>query len=88
MKVWHKVLVAPALAIVFLLGRLRALLPWLRRSEPDAWLALTSLASIGLLALASATDYPLRVPSQMVFFALLIAFSIYPSHKQQSDERR
>lgn len=81
-------LILLVLAIVFLLGRLRALLPWLRRSEPDAWLALTSLASIALLALASVTDYPLRVPSQMVFFALLIAFSIYPSHKQQSDERR
>lgn len=76
------------LAIVFLVGRLRALLPWLRRSEPEAWLAVTSVAAIGLLALASATDYPLRVPSQMVFFALLIAFSIYPSHTQQSDERR
>ena len=81
-------LVLVLVTVLFLLGRLRALLPWLRRSEPEAWLAVTSLASIGLLALASAADYPLRVPSQMVFFALLIAFSIHPSRTQQSDVRR
>lgn len=81
-------LVLLLLAIVFLLARLRALLPWLRRTDAEAWLAVTSLASIGLLALASAIDYPLRVPSLMVLFALLMAFSIYPSPKQQSDEQR
>ena len=64
------------------------LLLWLRRAQPDAWLAATSLASLGLLALASAVDYPLRSPAWMVFAILLVGFSLYPSHPQQSDERR
>lgn len=81
-------LILLGLAVVFLLGRLRVLLPWLRRSEPDAWLAATSLASLGLLALASAADYPLRAPSMMAFAIILVVFSLYPSQPQQSDERR
>ena len=79
-------------ALLFLAGRLRALLPWLRRAEPDAWLALTSLASLGLLAAASAVDYPLRSPSLMVFAMLLVLFTLYPSSSsppvRQSDEQR
>ncbi len=81
-------LILLGLATVFLLGRLRVLLPWLRRSGPDAWLAATSLASLGLLALASATDYPLRAPSMMAFAIFLVAFSLSPSQPQQSDKQR
>ena len=81
-------LVVLALALIFLLGRVRALLPWLRRAEADAWLAATSLGSIGLLAIASAVDYPLRSPSLMAFAIVLVAFSLYPSRQQQSDEQR
>lgn len=76
------------LAVAFLLARVRALLPWLRRAEPDAWLAVTSLASLGLFALASVVDYPLRAPSLMALAILLVGFTHYPSHPQQSDERR
>ena len=81
-------LILLGLAAGFLLMRVRALLPWLRRAQPDAWLAATSLASLGLLALASAVDYPLRSPAWMVFAILLVGFSLYPSHPQQSNERR
>ena len=81
-------LILLGLTTVFLLRRLRVLLPWLRRSGPDAWLAATSLASLGLLALASATDYPLRAPSMMAFAIFLVAFSLSPSQPQQSDKRR
>ena len=76
------------LAMAFLLARVRALLPWLRRAEPDARLAVTSLASLGLFALASVVDYPLRSPSLMALAILLVGFTHYPSHSQQSDERR
>ena len=76
------------LAGAFLLIRVRALIPSLRGAEPDAWLGVTSLASLGLLALASVVDYPLRAPSLMVLAILLVVFSHCPSHPQQSDERR
>lgn len=66
------------LALLWLGARFRAVLPWLRRAEPDAWLALTALASLGLLAAASTVDYPLRTPSQMVFVVLLVVFALYP----------
>ena len=66
------------LALFWLGGRFRAVLPWLRRAEPDAWLALTALGSLGLLAAASTVDYPLRTPSQMVFAVLLVVFALYP----------
>jgi O-antigen ligase len=81
-------LILLGLVVAFLLQRLRALLPWLRRSEPNAWLAATSLCSLGLLMLASATDYPLRVPSMMVFAILLVVWTRHSSQSQQSDVQR
>ena len=81
-------LILLGLALVFLLMRVRALIPALRGAEPNAWLGVTSLASLGLLALASVVDYPLRAPSLMAFAILLVVFSQVPSHPQQSDERR
>ena len=85
-------LVLLGLALLFLAGRFRALLPWLRRAEPDAWLALAAFASLGLLAAASAVDYPLRTPSQMVFAVLLVVFALYPPSATQataqSDDQR
>ena len=85
-------LVLLVLALLFLARQLRALLPWLRRAEPDAWLALTAFASLGLLAAASAVDYPLRTPSQMVFAVLLVVFALYPPSGTRaawpSDEQR
>jgi len=71
-------LVLLVLVLLFLAGRLRALLPWLRRADADAWLALTALGSLAILAAASAVDYPLRTPSQMVFAMMLVVFALYP----------
>ena len=81
-------LILLGLAVAVLLRRSIALRPWLRRAEPDAWLAATSLASLGLFVVASAVDYPLRTPSLMSFAILLVVFSQVPSQPQQNDERR
>ena len=81
-------LVLVALALIFLLERMRAVFSRIRQTDTAAWLGATSLASLGLLAAASAVDYPLRAPSLMAFAILLLIFSLDPSRLQQSDEQR
>lgn len=51
-----------------------------RRANAEAWtLRCAAFAAISVLALASLPDYPLRVPSIMIFFALLASIVVAPT---------
>ena len=71
---------AVLLAFIIIGGRAFADAWQLRSRQPQSFaFRLTALVSIVLIGIASIVDYPLRVPSFMVFFALLACVLIAPT---------
>ncbi|MES2441430.1 MAG: O-antigen ligase family protein [Pseudomonadota bacterium] len=78
-----------ALAFMLWLGR-TALGHWRARGRNPAQtrLVATALGVLVLLLVASALDYPLRVPSMMLYAVLMVALVADPPEPQQKAERR
>lgn len=63
---------------------------WLtREAQPEkARFVATALGVLALLLVASALDYPLRVPSMMLYAILMVAFIANPPEPQQKAKKR
>ena len=71
-----------AVAAVVVLGRKA----WRRGGQPNPLLARTATIVLLLLGLASIGDYPLRVPSMMAFFVIVLLWlEAQPTHGRTGD---
>lgn len=79
---------APAAILLIIVVGIWGWRAWqVRRKRPSHQLSRLGLAVIMLFALASVTDYPLRVPSMMAFLSIAVLWTLPFKHSCRSEGR-